>query len=293
MRRNPRERRCVRRLSPRLLGKPGGQIRVATLARKVGRGLAGFARLAGIGTVRDEIVCQVPPVGGCGGEERCEPAGLDGVHRGSMVEEQVDCLGVFAQGEGGMEGLVLLRIAADGVDGGAGIEQGLDGLGGGKGGGQVQRCPAVAGIRLGELRAGREQAIQLGQVAHGGGFKDVEAEAVPGKPLEQKVADEGLAEVDRPAECGDALRIAPGSQRGVSLDLFGDFGGCASLDEFEEGCGHGFKIARSGPQRFGCNRSERVCRDVYLKASGGEAEGRPVLERRPPVAKHPRCLHCG
>ena len=226
--------------------EPGGEIGVAALAGKVGCGLAGFALVVWIGTVSEEKLGQVAAVGGCSGEEGCESAGLDGIDGGATVEEEADYFGILVQGEGGMEGLVLLGVAAEGVDSGAGIEQRLDGLRGGKGGGEVQGRPAVAGVVVCELRFGSEQAIQLGQVADGGCFKDVEAAAVRGKPLEEEVADEGLREVDRPAECGYALGIAPDGERGVVVDLFSNFGGCACLNEFEEGCGHGSKISAIG-----------------------------------------------
>jgi hypothetical protein len=210
--------------------EPRGELGVSALAREVGCGLAGIVYLLRIGSMRKKQFGQIAAVCAGGGEDGREAAGLGGVDRRAVLEEKVNRLGILAEGEGGVERLVLLRVAADGVDAGLGGEESRDGFGCGECGGEVERGPAIAGVGMDQFRLGGQEGAQMGNVADGGGFKEVERDSDGGEAGEEEIADQRLAAIDGPEEGGDALRIAPGDEGGVGLNLVGDFGGGTGLD---------------------------------------------------------------
>lgn len=93
---------------------------MAALAGEVGGGFALIAFEGGVGAVGEEEFDQVAAVGDGGGEEGCESASLGGVDGGAVLEQEQDGVRVFAEGEGGVEGMVLLGVVAEGVDWGIG-----------------------------------------------------------------------------------------------------------------------------------------------------------------------------
>ena len=124
--------------------KPGGQFGVAAFAREFGCGLALVVFLVWIGAMGEEDFCQVAAIGDGSRKHGGESAGLGGVGLGTMIEQETDRLSILTQCEGCVEGLVLLRIAADRVDLRAGRQQGGDGSRRSEGCGKVERRPAVA-----------------------------------------------------------------------------------------------------------------------------------------------------
>jgi len=109
--------------------EPGGQVGVAALPSEICCGLSGVAFLVRVCAVGEEEFGQILPVG-CGGrEEGSESSGLGGVGVGAVLEQEVDRLDIATKGESGVERLVLLGVAAEGIDTGCGVEEGGDGLG--------------------------------------------------------------------------------------------------------------------------------------------------------------------
>lgn len=173
---------------------------MVTVAGKIGCGFSGVALVVRVGAVGEEEFGQILPVG-CGGrEEGSESSGLGGVGVGAVHEQEVDCLHVATEGEGGMERLVLLGVAAESFDTGSGGEKDGDGFGGSESGSEVEGGPTIAGKRIGAGGRGLKQSGQLGHVWDGGSFKDIQFEELCFEDGDQEVADEGLAAVDGPEE---------------------------------------------------------------------------------------------
>jgi len=92
--------------------QPGCQFGVAAFPRKVSRILPAIAFVERVSAVVEEQVNKAAVVGCSGGEERRETPGLRLVDRRTMRQQQTDNFRISAQGDGSMERLILLRIAA-------------------------------------------------------------------------------------------------------------------------------------------------------------------------------------
>jgi hypothetical protein len=106
---------------------------MAALESKLRRGLASIALHVRIGTVGQKQFGEIAAVGGGRGEDGGEPSGLDSVWRGAVLQEVANDHRILAQGNGGVERLVLLGIPTDCVDRGMGGEERRYGRGRGEG----------------------------------------------------------------------------------------------------------------------------------------------------------------
>ena len=226
-------------ISSRLCGEPVCHFGVSALAGKVRGGLAKVAGMVRLGAGVDEHRGQIAAVGGGGGKQWSEAADLDGIGVGAMSQEQPHRFRVAAQGQSGMKRLGALRIFGDRGYLGSVLQKHIDRLRRAEGGGEMQGRPPISRRSVDRTRIGGEDVFQPEQVSHGGGFKDVEQEAVGGHLGQEKIAHHGLAGIDGPQQGGDSLVVARLDQGGIGFDGGGDLRCGAGLDQFEEILAHG------------------------------------------------------
>ena len=207
---------------------------MASFPSKVGRGFAGIAFVGRVSTVGDEQFGQDAVVCCGGGKQRRKASGLSCVGRRAVVEQQQDYFTIFAKGDGSMERLVLLRIAAYRFDVCADRQQGCDGCGSSKASGEMKGCPSVGRIFVDRRRRRAEDRLEAGIVAEGCSLEKVNRIQVG----EQKIAQQRLSAIDRPEERGHSLRIAGGGESGIGIDNLAKPGRVSALDQFEgvDGC---------------------------------------------------------
>jgi hypothetical protein len=215
---------------------------MAAFAGVVGRGFALVAAGGPVGSVFEEQGDDGCVAVGGGLVKWGVASGLGSVDAGSRFEEETDALDGVAESDAGVEGLVAHGIVGDLVDVGSVLEEQLDGLGVGEGGGEMQRRPSVGGDGAGDHGVGCDEGAEAVTVAEGGRFVDV---AISGVGAEE-VANEGLVGVDGQHERGDALGIAAAGEGGRFFDGGSDLGGLSPADHVEEELTHGMSIRLAG-----------------------------------------------
>ncbi len=219
---------------------------MAALAGELRRGLALVRLVVWIGAVGEQQLNEVAAVSNCCGEDGREAACLRSVRRSAVFKQKPDRLKIFAKGQSCMEWLVLLRIAAEGSDRGAGLEERGHGSRCSESGCEVQGRPSIAGIGLGEFRIGFEQCAQVRLIAERGGFEYVERNSFGVEPFEKEVAHQRLAAIDGPEERRHSLRITGSGETWISLNGVGQVRCSSGLNHFENGCAHGMKYNAAG-----------------------------------------------
>lgn len=177
-------------------GEPVCQRCVAAFAGKVCSCLALVVGTLKVGAICQQQLGEVLAIGRSGGKDGRKAAGLGGIRVDARLEQKLDGFDLPAERKPGVERLIALRVAGDGRCRCAATQQCGHAGSSTEGHGQMQRGPAVTGVREGRGRICGKQCGQARFVAGGGSLKDVERDGLFGKGRAQKIADYRLAGLD-------------------------------------------------------------------------------------------------
>jgi hypothetical protein len=154
---------------------------MAALAGKICRGFLEIASMIGPRTILDQHFGQIAAVGGSRREQGRKTANLDCVGIRPVGEQQPDRFRIPRECDGGVQGLIALRVARDRVDLCAVLQKHISGLGGAETRAKMEGCPAISAKSMAGARIGGQDVLNAENIPYGRGLEYIEKDSPCGQ----------------------------------------------------------------------------------------------------------------